>query len=87
MCEYLQCVSVCVCVMSPITRGWAWECVECRVTSMVTFPEPRVPGQQLRTTDPREEEEDREKERGGEEEKRAAEERRREEGRAENEWK
>ncbi len=47
------CVHVCVCVMSPITRGRAWECEECRVTSMVTFPEPRVPGQQLRTTDPR----------------------------------
>jgi len=42
--------------MSPITRGWAWECVECHVTSMVTFPEPLLPGQQLRPADPREEE-------------------------------
>lgn len=54
-----MCVSVSVWpfgVASPVTRGWAWECVECRVTSMVTFPEPRVPGQQLRMTRPREEE-------------------------------
>lgn len=62
-CVSVSSFSVCVWAMSPITRDWAWECVECRVTSMVTFPEPQVPGQQLRMTCPREEVEESEKER------------------------
>ena len=39
---------------APITQSWAWECQECRVTSMVTFPEPGAQSgtQQLRTTEP-----------------------------------
>lgn len=50
--------SVCasMCVASPITRGRAWECVECCMTSMVTFPKLLLPGQQLRPTHPREQE-------------------------------
>lgn len=51
-----ECVSASVCVMSLITLVGAWEFVECRVTSMVTFPKLLVPGQQLRTRDLNEEE-------------------------------
>lgn len=51
-------VSVSVCVLSPrfysyYTQCRVWESQECRVTSMVTFPEPRAwfCVQQLRTTE------------------------------------
>lgn len=60
-----------MCAMSPITLCRAWECVECWVTSMVTFPGPLLPGQQLRPAGPREEGEEEEegrREKGSEEE-------------------